>query len=118
MSAQPFEGGELFEQAADYFSDVFPGAIINTDEVPIPAEAQSNLIRAGLCAAEIVDTDNSYFIATFVVYETVYTRAIGAIYDDEADEVLAHGSHEQAIDDLMTGTFDEKWSTYLSRQQG
>ena len=116
MEIPGFAGGDMYGHASEYFSDIFPDAIINLDMVPLSVDAQHNLKEAGLGAAEIIEPDGSHFIATYLVAHTETTAAISTIYDFEEAGVFPQGSHERAIDDIIAGTFAATWSRFISGQ--
>ena len=100
--------------AAKYFEKVFPGAVINVDDVPLPEHALQNLSAAGLGAAEVIQADGSICVATFLLREADVTDMVSAIYDLEACGSLPEGSHQQALDDIMDGSFNNKWGYLFS----
>lgn len=118
MTDAPSENGDIASIASHYFTEVFPGAQINTSSLPIPADALNNLYEAGMSMAEITNPEGIVCLATFIVRETMFTRAVFAIHLDEQQGLLPLGSHERCIDDIIAGTFVGEWPKYIVDNRG
>jgi hypothetical protein len=110
---------DSLEYVARYFEDVFPGAFVNIENVPMPEPKLDKLADAGFGAAEVIFPDGEEVIATFIINEgTLIAQAVSAIYDAEQNGALPEGSHDRSIDDVAEGTFMSKWKEFVPRHQG
>ncbi|CAN5618714.1 hypothetical protein BH23PAT1_BH23PAT1_3320 [soil metagenome] len=107
------------QAAHTYFEDVFPAeaVIMPASASDFPAEL-SNLSHYGLGMAEILLPQDggryTAFYATYIISETVFTEALKTIYIDEIEnDILPAGSHERALDDMISGVFEQRWRAYL-----
>jgi hypothetical protein len=98
--------------AIGFFQDVFPDAVV-MEPLLLEDARDERLAKAGLGLAEVLFMDGSFCQATYIARETPFTEALSSIYFLESDGELPAGTHERAIDSIITGEFVEEFGCYL-----
>ena len=113
FSPEPDPGFDKVELARTFLEDVFPDAVAFVP-AELPGLVGTYMETAGFGVAEVLLPDGSTRYATFICAHTPHTRAIEQIWEDEQAGILPEGSHERAIDSIISGTFEKQWNSYLT----
>ena len=100
------------EAAKAFFEDVFPNSLI----VPAtaPDKVSARMKKAGIGLAQIISLDDgSDCLATFITQPTAHTKALERIWLAEQEGELPAGSHDAAMDAIISGEFAAEWGRYL-----
>jgi hypothetical protein len=105
-------GFDLPPSAFEFFSDVFPDAVV-IEPFEMGDVRDERLYRAGLGIAELLCADGFTCRATYIRHETPLTEALFVIHAEEEAGVLPAGTHDRAIDSVISGEFDDEFGRYV-----
>jgi len=103
--------------ARPFLEEAFPNCLF----VPafLPTQVQHRMDIAGLGLAQVISLDDgAEQYATYITKPTRHTAALEIIWQEEQEGELTEGSHERAIDAIVSGEFDLEWAKYLPLQRG
>lgn len=101
-----------FNQAYDFFKDALPDAVI-IEPHAFGDVRDDRLQAAGLALAEVICNDGMACYASYIVAPTPYTAALESIFVEEEIGAQPPGTHDRAIDTIISGEFDLEFGSYL-----
>ena len=114
MPESRFEGGDFPQQTERGLAELFPDArFVAVTEVEGHKDGVENLKRAGFGVVGVIQPgDEATQVVTFKFLDTPQSRIVDILADCEERRLVHIGAHEQALDDIAAGTFDERWSHF------
>ena len=114
MAAEHKTPAEQFEIGCVVLADLYQdaAAIMPLSENDL---IQQQLEAVGMGMATILFNSGEVEHSTYVFEQTAHTIALEHIFAAEEAGKLPAGSHEQAIDSIIIGTFAEDWGHFFSR---
>lgn len=103
---------QQLEEAREFLNEVFPEALLIMPALLSEAVAE-RLEQAGFSMAEVVLEDASTQFATYVTRRTPIVEATETIWLHEQEGTLPAGSHNSAMDSVVSGEFQHEWGRYL-----
>jgi hypothetical protein len=103
---------QRIEQAKQFLDEVFPDALLIAP-ANVDGAVRQRMDEAGLGLAEILLEDGSVQLATYTFADTPITGALARIWEDEQAGELPLGSHDSAIDCIISDEFYQQWASYL-----
>lgn len=98
----------------EFFAEVFPDMMVCV-ALPVDTPEMVRGRAAGIGMAEVFLENGESFQATYIIEKTSHVTALEEIHYHESIGLLPIGSHEEAIDSIFNGEFDDQWGKYLDR---
>jgi hypothetical protein len=113
MSRPPYEQPqELSAVAQEFLQDAFPDALLIEPHI-MGDTRDERLARAGMGLANVLFSDGNSCLATYIEQSTPVSNALCVIWMEEEVAALPAGTHAQAVDSIMNGSFHEQFSGYI-----